>query len=345
MNIVIGKKVGVIAAILISCFIVSCGEQGRTGRGSNDLIPTTDLGTTIGSLVEMSWPESIRLEGYNLVVGLRGTGSSECPPQIRTYLGQHIQRLYPERKINIEKFIRGPETAVVLVEGIMPAVASQDEYFDVRVTALPGTQTTSLEGGWLLGAELKTVGTFGITTNVVADAKAKNGKQLWVGPAKGGNDHIMAMKTWKAAGITAKWIPYKSGGKAMAALMGGHGVVYVGNPQDVLGRPDLMVAVISAPNRLSGKYADVPTFKEVGISGMDNEIMWRGFMVKKGIPADARAFYEDLFEKVSKDQKWQAYIKKGGANPVYYKEDKFKEIIKKDAAVFTATLKELGILK
>lgn len=171
MNIVIGKKVGVIAAVLISCFIVSCVEQGRTGRGSNDLIPTIDLGTTIGSLAEMSWPESIRLEGYNLVVGLRGTGSSECPPQIRTYLGQHIQTLYPERKINIEKFIRGPETAVVLVEGLMPAVASKNEYFDVRVTALPGTQTTSLDGGWLLGTELKTAGTFGITTKVVADAK------------------------------------------------------------------------------------------------------------------------------------------------------------------------------
>ena len=85
---------------------------------------------------------------------------------------------------------------------------------------------------------------------IVADAKAKNGAQLWVGPAKGGNDHIMAMKTWKAAGISAKWIPYKSGGKAMAALMGGHGAVYVGNPQDVLGRPDLKVAVISAPKRL-----------------------------------------------------------------------------------------------
>jgi len=53
----------------------------------------------------------------------------------------------------------------------MPAVASKNEYFDVRVTALPGTQTTSLEGGFLLGTELKTVGTFGITTKVVADAR------------------------------------------------------------------------------------------------------------------------------------------------------------------------------
>jgi hypothetical protein len=53
----------------------------------------------------------------------------------------------------------------------MPAVASRNEYFDVRVTALGGTQTTSLEGGFLLGTELKTVGTFGITTKVVADAR------------------------------------------------------------------------------------------------------------------------------------------------------------------------------
>jgi hypothetical protein len=53
----------------------------------------------------------------------------------------------------------------------MPAVASRNEYFDVRVTALGGTQTTSLEGGFLLGTELKTAGTFGIKTKVVADAR------------------------------------------------------------------------------------------------------------------------------------------------------------------------------
>jgi putative tricarboxylic transport membrane protein len=180
---------------------------------------------------------------------------------------------------------------------------------------------------------------------IVADAKAKNGKQIWVGPAKGGNDHIMAMKTWKAAGIKAKWIPYKSGGKAMAALLGGHGVVYVGNPQDVVGRPDLKVAAISAQKRLAGQFAYAPTFKEVGISGLDSEIMWRGFMVKKAIPAEARAYYDDLLEKVSKDPEWREYISKGGANSVFYKEEKFNKIVKNDATEFTATLKELGILK
>ncbi|MHC4534887.1 MAG: flagellar basal body P-ring protein FlgI [Planctomycetota bacterium] len=165
MNIVIRKIVCVITAVLVGCFIVGCGE------GSKDLNPAIDLGTTIGSLVEMSWPESVKLEGYGLAVGLMGTGSGECPPQIRTYLEQHIQTLFPGRRVNIERFISGSDTAVALVEGIMPTVASRNENFDVRVSALDGTQTTSLEGGWLLGTELKSVGTFGITTKIVAEAK------------------------------------------------------------------------------------------------------------------------------------------------------------------------------
>jgi putative tricarboxylic transport membrane protein len=131
----------------------------------------------------------------------------------------------------------------------------------------------------------------------------------------------------------------------MAALMGGHGIAYVGNPQDVIGRPDLKVAVISNQTRLGGDFADVPTFKEVGIKGMDNQIMWRGFMIKKGVPKEAYDFYMDLFEKVSKDSKWQEYILKGGATPVLYKEDKFLKIVKKDKEVFTTTLKELGAIK
>jgi putative tricarboxylic transport membrane protein len=180
---------------------------------------------------------------------------------------------------------------------------------------------------------------------VVADAKAKNGKQIWVGPATGGNDHIMAMKTWEAVGIKAKWVPYKSGGKAMAALMGEHGIAYVGNPQDVIGRPDLKVAVISSPERLSGAFADVPTFSEFGVNSMDNEIMWRGFMVKKGVPQEAIAFYMDLFDKVNKDTQWREYILKGGATPILYKEDKFLSIVKEDQKVFTETLKGLGAIK
>jgi len=180
---------------------------------------------------------------------------------------------------------------------------------------------------------------------VVADAKKQGGKQIWVGPAAGGNDHIMAMKTWKAAGIEAKWIPYASGGKAMAALLGGHGVAYVGNPQDVIGRPDLKVAVVASEKRLEGDFADVPTFSELGVKGLDNEIMWRGFMTKKGIPEDALKFYDDLFTKVNDDQEWQEYIQRGGATPLFMKEAEFVKTIKINQQEFADALKQIGAIK
>ena len=179
---------------------------------------------------------------------------------------------------------------------------------------------------------------------IVADAKAKNGKQIWVGPAAGGRDHIMALKTWEQTGIKAKWIPYASGGKAMAALLGGHGVAYVGNPGDTLGKPDLKVAVISRDTRLE-QFPEAPTFKELGVEGLDNEIMWRGIAVKKGTDPEALEFYTDLFQKITHDPDWIKFVRERGADPVYYGSEKFTKIVKQNEEEFTTYLKQIGVLK
>ncbi len=177
---------------------------------------------------------------------------------------------------------------------------------------------------------------------IVADAKAKKGAQLWLGPAAGGNDHIMARKTWKALGIEGKWVPFESGDEAMVALMGGHGAVYVGNPGDVTGKPDLENAVISSPKRLDGDpWNKIPTFKELGVKGLDEEIMWRGFAIKKGIPDEVRKFYIDLITKVSNDPQWRKYIEDEGAEAVFYKDEKFRALINEDFKDFGEALKML----
>ena len=177
---------------------------------------------------------------------------------------------------------------------------------------------------------------------IVADAKAKKGGQIWVGPAAGGNDHIMAMKTWKALGIQAKWVPFESGDEAMVALMGGHGAVYVGNPGDVTGKPDLENAVIASPKRLEGEpWSKIPTFKELGVKGLDEELMWRGFAITKGIPEEARKFYVDLITKVSNDPQWRKYIEDEGADSVFYRDEKFKGLVIQDHKDFGEALKML----
>ena len=163
------KTVCVTSILLIGFFIGGCGEAG--GRRTKGLAPDIDLGTTIGSLVEVVSLDSIAVEGYGVVGGLGGTGSAECPPDVRAYLKQYILKQLPEPSMNVERFISSRDTAVVRVHGTMPAAVSKNRYFDVKVAALPGTQTTSLEGGWLYSAELKQIGTFGMATRVFATAK------------------------------------------------------------------------------------------------------------------------------------------------------------------------------
>jgi hypothetical protein len=168
MNVICRKTVLIAAVLLTACFAGGCGA----GRGGQDFASTAELGATIGSLVRVLTPEPIPVEGYGLVVGLEGTGSAECPPQVRTYLGRYIPTQLPANsRLDVGKFIDGLDTAVVLVEGVIPGIASKSQYFDVRVTTLPSTQTTSLESGRLFTTELKEVGSFGVKTRILADAE------------------------------------------------------------------------------------------------------------------------------------------------------------------------------
>jgi hypothetical protein len=172
MNVIYRKLAFLVTVLLIICFAGGCGGHKQNIAGAQDASLPKDLGETIGSLVDVIIPEPIPVEGFGLVVGLENTGSAECPPEIRTYLRQYILKQLPATsRLNVDEFIGSPDTAVVSVEGVIPAIASKDQYFDVRVAALPGTQTTSLDGGRLFTTELKMLGSFGVRTRILADAE------------------------------------------------------------------------------------------------------------------------------------------------------------------------------
>jgi len=158
------KSVCIIAAVFIIGLAGGCDEAGRMGGKSTLIDSPTDLGTTIGSLAAIYSPELVAVEGYGLVGGLQGTGSSECPSSIRAYLKRYILKQLPDYRINLDKLIDSPSTAVVHVVGKVPSLEAKERRFDVVVAALVGTQTTSLEGGWLYGAELRVTGRLGAGT-------------------------------------------------------------------------------------------------------------------------------------------------------------------------------------
>lgn len=92
------------------------------------------------------------VRGYGIVVGLVGTGGTDCPDDIRKYLQQEILR----RRVGVpvKELLDNKNSAVVVVTGEIPAAAQAGNHFDLVVRAL-GSQTTSLRGGTLLETDLK----------------------------------------------------------------------------------------------------------------------------------------------------------------------------------------------
>ena len=129
-------------------------------RGFDLQVPTMMRGT-VASVAILEGYRPVIVRGYGLVVGLNGHGSSDIPPQLRTQLIQEAGRrgiglehsgfghLSPERLLD------STDTAVVVVEGVIPAGSSKGSRFDLRVYAHPMTSTTSLEGGRLYSTDLR----------------------------------------------------------------------------------------------------------------------------------------------------------------------------------------------
>jgi hypothetical protein len=165
------RKTFVSIALMALLLPFGCVGPGRSQPKTQPAESKNELGLTIGTLTEVFASDPIAVRGYGLVGGLNGTGSSECPPQIRQYLEKYILQHLSGTKVNVDELISSPDTAVVIVDGIIPPAASQNQRFDVRVVALPGTQTTSLEGGWLYGADLYEARQLGISIKPLATAE------------------------------------------------------------------------------------------------------------------------------------------------------------------------------
>jgi hypothetical protein len=150
------KKTGFMILLVFggaALLLTACGKSEKKALPEEQKI---NLDTTVGQLVRFAPAVSIPVQGYGLVAGLWGTGSSECPPALRRQLEKYVWQRMPNAKPGeVSKFIDSLDTAVVEITGTIPPLATTGERFDVQVKPLPQTQTTSLRGGILYTVQLK----------------------------------------------------------------------------------------------------------------------------------------------------------------------------------------------
>ncbi len=105
----------------------------------------------LGEYVVVSGLNLVTLEGVGLVSGLDGTGGDPPPSQYRTELLKDMRRRDIEEP---NRIISSPSTALVIVRAYLPPLVSPGEKFDVEIRLPDGSETTSLNGGWLLECRL-----------------------------------------------------------------------------------------------------------------------------------------------------------------------------------------------
>lgn len=122
--------------------------------------------------------------------------------------------------------------------------------------------------------------------DLVAAAKASPGTMNYASTGNGTALHVAGELFKAAAGINVQHVPYRGGGQAMTALMGGEVAYIIGNTQLVMPQVTggkVKALAVTGERRLAA-LPEVPTFAEAGTAGVD-VVTWFGLFAPAGTPA------------------------------------------------------------
>ncbi len=140
-------------------------------------------------------------------------------------------------------------------------------------------------------------------------------------------------------------VPYKGGGKARAALVGGHVDFLWQNLSGVIGAIQAGQAVplaITTGERFSA-VPDVPTVKELGYPEMEAIIGWSGIFGPPGMNKAAADKWIETLTALKKDKAFNKLIKGLGSIPDIRNPEDTKAFVKGQYETFRDVVVKLGI--
>ena len=181
--------------------------------------------------------------------------------------------------------------------------------------------------------------------DLVKAFKANPGGVSWGGGSAGGTDHILVGLVAKAVGADPakiNYVPFKGGGEAVAAIVGGHvtaGVSGVGEFAEQIKGGRMRALAVSASSRIDG----IATLKEQGI---DVELAnWRGVFGAPGITTAQRDALVKLVKAATETAAWKSALEKFGWAPIFLGGDDYKKFVDEDSKRIASIIDSLGIKK
>jgi putative tricarboxylic transport membrane protein len=166
---------------------------------------------------------------------------------------------------------------------------------------------------------------------------------------RGGTNHLALSLLAKAGGVDPKRLKvvvFKTNAEGLTALLGGHiqlvssaVATAVGQMRDGKAR----IISVSAPQRMGGDLAQVPTLREQGYDvSLSN---WRAIIGPRGLSAAQVAYWEDVLAKVVATDEWKAVLEKQFWDGNFLRSREFGKYMENEYNQTKGIMTELGLVK
>jgi putative tricarboxylic transport membrane protein len=135
------------------------------------------------------------------------------------------------------------------------------------------------------------------------------GASVALATARGNAFHMAAALVARGVGVDPRKllvVTYNSSGQAVNAALGGHvDTVWAtaGNVRGLVEAGKLRVIGVAASARLSGAFANAPTWKEQGANSVVD--LWRGVLGPRQLGAAEIAYWNDIFGRMVRTKAWR----------------------------------------
>jgi tripartite-type tricarboxylate transporter receptor subunit TctC len=180
--------------------------------------------------------------------------------------------------------------------------------------------------------------------DVIALAKAKPGQVTYASAGVATGTHMTAELLRYMTKIDLLHVPYKGGGPAMTAAMGGQTQLLVATSVGLLPhvRAGKLRAIAVTSAKRSAAAPEIPTVAESGVPGYEHE-PWNGMFGPAGIPKAILARVNADVVRVLNSPEARKVLEGDGADVVGNTPEQFGAVLKAEIAKWTKVVKAAGI--
>ncbi len=180
---------------------------------------------------------------------------------------------------------------------------------------------------------------------LVALAGRPDARIAYGSPGIGNTIHLAGALFNARAGTRMVHVPYKGGGPAVAALLGGEIQVMFANASLALAHIKAgRLRALGVTGRTRADYLpDVPTLAEAGIPGMEIDAGWFGLFAPAGVPGDVLAKLSGEVRAALVNQQVRERLLAQGLVPVGSSPQEFRAYVESEIRSYADMVKLAGI--